>query len=151
MKLIPAAVGLLVVLAAAQLVRPERVNPAIDASRTIAAHAGTPGRLVAVLDRACGDCHSNATVWSRYTQIAPVSWLIAHGVSQGRKAVNFSEWDRYSPDVRRQLLRQSCRDASAGTMPGRPYTLLRPDARLSPQEVQTICAAASQAQAAGAF
>lgn len=151
MKLIQAAVAVIVVLAAAQLVRPERVNPAIDTTRTIAAQAGTTGGLVAVLDRACGDCHSNATVWSRYTQIAPVSWLIAHGVTQGRKAVNFSEWGRYSPDVRRQLLLQSCRDASAGTMPGRPYTLLRPDARLSGLDVETICAAARGAQSANAF
>jgi len=151
MKLMQAAVVMIVVFAAAQLVRPERVNPAVDASRTIAADAGTARGLAAVLDRACGDCHSNTTVWSRYTQIAPVSWLIAHGVTQGRKAVNFSEWGRYSPDVRRQLLLQSCRDASAGTMPGRPYTLLRPDARLSGQDVETICAAARQAQAATAF
>ena len=150
MKFIQAAVALIVVFAAAQLVRPERVNPAIDASRTIAATTGTPHGLVAVLDRACGDCHSNATVWSRYTQIAPVSWLIAHGVTAGRKAVNFSEWGRYSPDVRRQLLRQSCHDAAAGTMPGRPYTLLRPEARLSAGDVETICAAARQSQAANA-
>jgi len=151
MKLMQAAVVMIVVFAAAQLVRPERVNPAVDASRTIAADAGTASGLAAVLDRACGDCHSNTTVWSRYTQIAPVSWLIVHGVTQGRKAVNFSEWGRYSPDVRRQLLLQSCRDASAGTMPGRPYTLLRPDARLAGQDVETICAAARQAQAATAF
>lgn len=27
--------------------------------------------------RACADCHSNATVWPWYTNVAPASWLIA--------------------------------------------------------------------------
>ena len=134
-----------VAFAAAQLVRPERTNPATDSTRTIQAYAGTA--LVAVLDRACGDCHSNATVWARYTQIAPLSWVIAGGVTRGRKALNFSEWGAYSPDERRELLDVSCLDASDGSMPMRPYLLLRPEARLSAQDVAIICAAARQAGA----
>ena len=35
---------------------------------------------------------------------------------------------------------------SDGTMPGR-YTLVRPDTRLSPRDVETMCAAARQAAA----
>jgi heme-binding protein len=142
-----AAVLFFVVFAAAQLVRPERSNPATDASRTIQAHVGTASGLVAVLDRACSECHSNTTVWPWYTQIAPVSWLMAYGVAEGRKAVNFSEWGAYQPEVQRMLLVASCQDASEGKMPGRPYTLLRPEARLSTQDVETICAAARQAEA----
>jgi len=141
-RFIKAVVVLVGAFAAAQLVRPERANPPTDPRRTIQAHAGTSSELVAVLDRACGDCHSNGTVWQRYTQVAPVSWVIVHGVAEGRRAVNFSEWAGYPPDVQRQLLTQSCRAASSGAMPGRPFTLLRPDARLSPQDVETICAAA---------
>src|SRR5512144_989118 len=106
-----AAVVFVVVFAAAQLVRPERKNPATDASRTIQAHWGTASGLVAVLDRACSDCHSNGTVWPWYTQIAPVSWLMAYGVTAGRKAVNFSEWAAYPPEQQRALLVASCRDA----------------------------------------
>ena len=48
-----AAVVFIILFAAAQLVRPERENPATDASRTIQAHAGTTSELVAVLDRSC--------------------------------------------------------------------------------------------------
>ena len=137
------AVVIIVVFAAAQLVRPERANPPIDPSRTIQAHAGIPTGLVAVLDRACGDCHSNATAWPWYTQIAPVSWLMATGVKKGRNVLNFSEWAAYPPARQRELLDQSCRDASAGKMPG-AYTLVRPVTRLSTQDVETICAAARQ-------
>src|SRR6266571_5763861 len=112
-RLKEAAVAFVVVFAAAQLVRPERANPATDVSRTIQAHAGTATELVAVLDRACRDCHSNGTVWPRYTQVAPLSWLMAYGVREGRKAVNFSEWAAYPPERQRTLLVESCRDVTA--------------------------------------
>jgi len=136
-----AAVVFVAVFAAAQLVRPLRANPATDASRTIGPH--TSRELSAVLDRSCRDCHSNATVWPRYTQVAPLSWLMSYAVTNGRKAVNFSEWSGYSPDVQRMLLEASCQDASSGKMPGL-YAVLQPETRLSDKDVDTICAAARQ-------
>ena len=148
-RLKQAAIIFVVVLAAAQLIRPERANPATVASRTINANVGTAGGLVAVLDRSCRDCHSNGTVWRWYTQVAPVSWLMAYGVTAGRKAVNFSEWTAYPRDVQRALLSASCQDVSTGKMPG-AYTLVRPETRLSAEDIETICAAARHADAESA-
>jgi hypothetical protein len=144
-----AVVVFVVAFAAAQFVRPERTNPDTDPSGTIGAHPGTASGLAPILDRACGDCHSNATVWPSYTQIAPVSWLMAYAVTQGRKAVNFSEWGGYSSEQRRLLLDMSCQDVMSGRMPS-VYTLLRPETRLSAQDIGTICAAARGAAAKGA-
>ena len=138
------AIVIVAVFAAAQLVRPERTNPTTDVSRTIQAHMPTGSGLVAVLDRSCRDCHSNGTVWPWYTQVAPLSWLMAQAVREGRNVVNFSEWAAYQPAQQRLLLALSCEDATNGKMPG-AYTLLRPETRLSPQDVETICAAARQA------
>lgn len=135
------AVVLVLVFAAAQFVRPGRANPVTDARRTIQAQVGPESPLAAVLDRSCRDCHSNRTTWPRYTQVAPVSWLMAYGVAKGRRAVNFSEWASYSPEQQRRLLIQSCEDVSEGKMPG-PYTLIHPETRLSAQDIATICAAA---------
>jgi Haem-binding domain len=135
------AVILVVLFAAAQLIRPARANPPTDPRRTIGAQVGTASPLMSVLDRSCRDCHSNATVWPWYTEVAPLSWLMARGVSEGRRAVNFSEWGTYSPSQQRVLLAASCDDASAGRMPG-PWTWLHPEARLSSQDIETICAAA---------
>ena len=141
-----AAAVFVILFAAAQLIRPDRANPATDATRTIHAHVGTTRELAAVLDRSCGDCHSNNTKWPWYTQLAPLSWLMAGAVTEGRKAVNFSEWASYPADVQRVLLLASCEDATSGTMPG-PYTLVRPDTKLSPSDIETICAASRQAEA----
>jgi hypothetical protein len=134
--------GLIVAFAAAQLIRPERTNPTIDPIHSIQAKAGTSTAFVAVLRRACSDCHSNETVWSRYTEVAPASWLIAYGVAEGRKAVNFSDWTAYPAERQRELLVEACQDATSGKMPGSAYTMLRPEARLSARDVETICSAA---------
>jgi heme-binding protein len=144
-----AAVVFLVTFAAAQFVRPGRTNPPTDPGRTIQAHPGTTAELAAVLDRACRDCHSNGTVWPWYTEVAPVSWLMAYGVAEGRRAVNFSNWAAYQPERQTMLLVKSCEDARAGKMPG-PYTLLHPETRLSPHDLETICAAARKADASTA-
>jgi hypothetical protein len=149
-RLKQAAIAFLVILAAAQFIRPDRTNPPIDPSRTIAAHAGTSKDLVAVLDRACSDCHSNATVWPWYTEIAPLSWLMAYGVKHGRETVNFSEWMTYSPARQRILLAQSCADMSSGKMPG-PYALLHPEMRVSPEDIEAVCAAARETTAASSL
>ena len=119
-RLRQAAVVFVVLFAVSQLIRPDRTNPPTDISRTIQAQVGTASGLAAVLDRSCRDCHSNNTVWPSYAQVAPLSWLMARGVAEGRKAVNFSEWGGYSPAARRTLLSVSCDDVSSGKMPG-PY------------------------------
>lgn len=133
------ALGFLIVLVLAQLIRPERSNPATEPSRTIQSQSA---ELAAILDRSCGDCHSNNTVWPWYTQVAPLSWLMSYGVKAGRKAVNFSEWAGYSPEQQRVLLNQSCQDVTQGKMPGSAWISLHHEARLSVQEIAVICRAA---------
>ena len=139
-------IGVIVLFAAAQLIRPNRTNPPTSESRTLQAQVGPASGLVAVLDRSCGDCHSNNTVWPWYSEIAPLSWLMAYAVNEGRKVVNFSEWTAYTPDQQVTLLAQSCSDVSQHKMPG-AYTWVRPATKLSPQDIDVICAAPGQLHA----
>ena len=132
------------ILGAAQLVRPKQTNPAIDPRRTLRSMMGTTSAVAATIDRSCGDCHSNATEWRWYTQVAPLSWIMVRAVDQGRKAVNFSEWTAYPPAQRRALLALSCLDAMNGKMPMQAYLRFRSDAQLSPRDIETICAASRQ-------
>ena len=139
-RLKQAVVVFVVIIAAAPFIRPTYTNPPTDPSRTIQAHVRN-----AVLDRSCNDCHSNGTAWTTwpwYTRVAPLSWVVAGGVNEGRKAVNFSEWAGYSPERRQILLARSCDDATKGKMPGRAWERVNPATRLSAQDVETICAAA---------
>jgi hypothetical protein len=139
------AIVLLGVFAAAQLIRHSRENPRTDPKSAIAAHYAVSSSFVSVLDRSCNACHSNSTAWPWYTEIAPLSWYAVGAVKKARQSVNFSNWDRYSPDQRRQLLQASCVAASNGAMPGGFYTALEPKARLSAEDIRTICGAAQVA------
>lgn len=88
----------------------------------------------ASFDRSCGDCHSHATRWPWYSHVAPVSWLIAHDVEEGREHFNVSEWGlprRNDGDEASEKLRD-------GDMPPRVYLLAHPEARLSAAEREVL-------------
>ena len=123
--------GLLVAgFASASLVRPQRANLNTDPSHTIRANFAS-SNVGPVLDRSCGECHSNTTSTRWYTKVSPFSLLIARGAREGRMAVNFSEWTAYSPEQQRAFLVASCLDARSAKMPMPAYLRFRPDAVLS--------------------
>lgn len=134
-----AAVGLALLFAAAQFVRPARVNPPRVAGRPIESHVAVPPEVAAVLDRSCADCHSNQTAWPWYSHVAPASWFVVDHVNHGRRHLNFSDWARYAPREAEDMLRQICRTARGGSMPLDSYTLLHRRARLSTRDVETLC------------
>lgn len=79
--------------------------------------------------RACFDCHSNETVWPWYSSIAPMSWLVQRDVDEGRRKLNYSEWDRPQKEAS-----ESAKSVRKGEMPPWYY----PWARLSPAERETL-------------
>jgi len=118
--------GLVIALVVAQAVRIERSNP------PLAGDVAAPPAVAAVLRRACYDCHSNETVWPWYAAVAPVSWLLARDVREGRAELNFSAWDRYDATKRRKRLKESAEEVTEGEMPPWTYVLVHPAARLDP-------------------
>ncbi|MEO8032731.1 MAG: heme-binding domain-containing protein [Gemmatimonadota bacterium] len=120
------AVGALIVaLVGIQLVPVDRINPPTETEVPASA------QVRAVLRRACYDCHSNETVWPWYSRVAPVSWLVADDVHEGREELNFSTWNRYTAEQQRKKLNKSGEEVAEGEMPPRLYLPLHPDARLT--------------------
>jgi mono/diheme cytochrome c family protein len=87
----------------------------------------------ALVVRACYDCHSNETVWPWYSHVAPMSWLLQRDVDEGRRKLNFSEWDRPQKEAR-----ESAKAVRKGEMPPWYYTPVHPDARLTAAETQAL-------------
>ncbi len=83
--------------------------------------------------RACGDCHSNLTVWPWYSHVAPVSWLVQHDVDEGRAEFNVSEYDR--PKQEGHEAAQMIRD---GEMPPWFYLPLHAEARLDDDDRKAL-------------
>lgn len=84
--------------------------------------------------RACFDCHSNETVWTWYSNIAPVSWLIVHDVEEGRSRLNFSEWNH----LQGEGIEEAGEVIMEGEMPPAQYLLLHPNATLSSTEKEQL-------------
>lgn len=88
-----------------------------------------------LFERACADCHSNRTRWPWYAHVAPVSWLVAHDVAEGREHLNVSEWHREQEDAA-----EAAEEVRAGRMPYRGYALTHSEARLGPEEKRALIA-----------
>jgi Haem-binding domain len=89
-----------------------------------------PPEVVAILKRACYDCHSHEVRWPWYSRIAPVSWLVARDVVEGRKGINFSEWPEDEED--RAFSREQTWDSvESGEMPLWFYLPVHPEANLT--------------------
>ena len=78
--------------------------------------------------RACFDCHSNETIWTWYSNVAPVSWLVQRDVNEGRQRLNFSDWGRVREmdDIPRVV--------QNGQMPMPIFLIMHPEARLTQAE-----------------
>jgi len=100
--------------------------------------ATIPVEVQQILERKCGDCHSESTHWPVYSQFAPASWLMEHDVFEGRGQLNLSRWEEYSRESQIDLLTKIGSEARSGEMPLRHYLLLHPKARLTTEEQQLL-------------
>jgi cytochrome c551/c552 len=125
-------VGLVAILLAIQLVPVERENPPVTGV------IDAPAEVVAILERACYDCHSNKTVWPWYSHVAPVSFLVADDVEEAREHLNFSEWDRLSAAERSEAIEEIWEEVEEDEMPLWFYTPLHPEAKLSDADRETL-------------
>jgi cytochrome c551/c552 len=124
--------GLIALLIVLQFFPVEQSNPAERGKFR------APADVEAVLRRACYDCHSHETVWPWYAKIAPLSFLLANDVKEGRREVNFSTWETYNDQRRARKLKEIVKEVQSGDMPPWYYVPLHPDAKLSPTDRQAI-------------
>jgi mono/diheme cytochrome c family protein len=131
--LVVAAV-LLVGFVAIQFVPVQRTNPLI-----VTQLDWDSAQTQALAQRACMDCHSNETRWPWYAYVAPVSWLVAHDVEDGRREMNFSQLSMDANSLGRVSQRIQ-RAIQSGNMPPAQYFPTHPDARLTADEKLALIA-----------
>lgn len=132
-KLKLAILALAVILLIAQAFPVDKNNPPVIGD------VQAPPEVKLILVKSCYGCHSNETTWPWYSNIFPVSWLVANDVHEGRRELNFSVWDEYSHAKRQKKLHEIQEEVASGAMP--PWYYIYPmhmDARLSPAEHRMI-------------
>lgn len=138
-----AALAVLLSGAGAQLIQPDRQNPAVVAEHSIWNAGGVDSRVAGVLRRACADCHSNETQWPWYSRVSPISWFVARHVRDGRAKLNFSEWNGGSPDLTEEIYESVAKNK----MPLPGYSIIHRGARLTPADREILRAWADGALA----
>ncbi|MBT8206650.1 MAG: heme-binding domain-containing protein [Acidimicrobiia bacterium] len=123
---------LVVAFVAIQFVPVDRSNPPVTMDVV------APAEVRSVLRQSCYDCHSNESNWPWYSYVAPVSWLVAKDVREGREHLNFSTWDRYTTDERSEFVAEAYEEAVEGEMPLPIYLTMHNDARLSREDRQVL-------------
>ncbi len=119
-------------LIAAQLVPVPRDNPPVKAE------IRAPAEVQRVFERACYDCHSYETRWPWYSRLAPVSWLVAYDVKEGREHLNFSRWGELRPKDRAHAREEVAEVIEEGEMPPWFYLPLHPEARLGSRDRELL-------------
>ncbi len=126
--------GLVALLLIIQLIPVNRDNPLSDEKLEIDA----PLEIIKILKNSCYDCHSNQTNWPFYSYIAPVSWLVAQDVKNGRKEFNLSEWSILPARKREEIKKEMIEEVKENKMPLPIYLIMHPEAKLSDQQRQIL-------------
>ena len=132
-------IGVVVFLVVAQFIRPLPANLPVNPQKTLASSSNLPPDVAAVFNRACRDCHSSTTTWPWYSQVAPVSWMLASHVKEGRRELNIDQWADYTTKRKLRKLDAICKEVKQGDMPLWSYLLIHHDARLSGDDVKLLC------------
>ncbi|MCX7798559.1 MAG: heme-binding domain-containing protein [Melioribacter sp.] len=117
---------------AIQFIKVDRSNPRVTAD------INASSELKSILKNSCYDCHSNETKWPWYSYIAPISFLIVNDVNEGRKELNFSEWENYDSSRKLKLKNEIWEEVEKGRMPLRFYTFLHPNSNIDYMKKQVI-------------
>ena len=122
-------IALIIVLVGIQFIPVERTNPPVKNE------IDAPADVKAILKKTCYNCHSNETNWVWYTKIAPASFLAVSDVNDGRKHLNFSEWDINKEVKAKEEIWDEVREEQ---MPPWQYRIFHSESKLTQEEKDII-------------
>jgi hypothetical protein len=114
-----------------QFFKPTKNISAQPQPNAIEQHYAVPENVRSVLQTACYDCHSNNTRYPWYNNVQPVEWWLASHVNDGKRHLNFDEFNLYPVGKKKKKLSQIKETLEKDEMPLSSYTLIHTDAKLS--------------------
>ena len=129
---------LLVVFIGIQFIPTERNQSEIVPETDFLLVNNTPKNIEKLLLVSCYDCHSNNTEYPWYNKIQPAAWFLEDHIKEGKKELNFSEWDDYSNRRKNSKLKSIISQIRDEEMPLFSYTLVHGDAVFSESEKELV-------------
>lgn len=126
--------GLFIII---QFFQPNR-NIAPITEDDIFAQVKTPDSIKNKIIASCYDCHSNQTKYPWYNKVAPLSWMIADHIQNGKEELNFSVWGTLSKREQLGVLNGISSVLEDKSMPLPSYLKLHNEARFSIEETEAI-------------
>jgi hypothetical protein len=117
---------------AIQFIRPPLDHPPVRAD------LNAPPEVKAIFRRACYDCHSNETRLAWFDLPAPAYWMVVKDVNEGRKALNFSNFDSLPGGVQAAKYFECIMQMEQHAMPLNSYTFLHHGGRISAAELDRL-------------
>jgi cytochrome c len=121
-----------------------RVHPFGDAGLFIttspAHHSSIPPQVDAILASKCADCHSEYSRPHFYGRLAPASWLMERDIVEGRKHLDLTAWDTYTPDTQQTLQSLILKEVKSSEMPLPQYRAIHRSSAITAADQQTLSA-----------
>ncbi|HTL80934.1 MAG TPA: heme-binding domain-containing protein [Bacteroidia bacterium] len=129
---------LLILFVAIQFYRPSRNTGSADGPNDITHYTTVSPEVKTVLETSCYDCHSDHTEYPWYTNIQPVGWWMAGHVSDGKRALNFSQFTTYGIQRKMRKFKQIADEINEGEMPLDSYLWIHRYAILTDAQKKTV-------------
>jgi hypothetical protein len=133
-------IALAIVLVIIQFVRIDKTNPVALLENDFIEIVKPNAEIASMIMSSCYDCHSSQSKYPWYSNIAPVSWLVKNHINEGREHFNFSAWDMYSMQDRKEILHECAEEVEEKVMPMKPFLLMHGEAKLSDKQRATLVA-----------
>lgn len=132
------AFALLLILVAMQFFHPEKNLARGDHTAAFLIETNPSSDIQTLLMESCYDCHSNETRYPWYNNVAPISYWLADHIKDGKKHLNFSEWDGYTVKEKEHKIEEIIKMVGTGEMPLKEYTWTHEEAKLSEEQRNEI-------------
>ncbi|APG65370.1 cytochrome C [Tenacibaculum todarodis] len=141
------ALVLLIILLISQFFGPEKNEGDVNAVSVFIAETNPPENVQKILKESCFDCHSNTTSYPWYNKITPVNYWLANHVKDGKKHLNFSEWNSYSLKRKEHKMKEVWEEVEKKKMPLDSYTWTHAEANLTPTQIEAVVVWGKKVQA----
>ncbi len=129
--------ALLVIFLVMQAFRPTK-NLSANTENDISVSYAVPTEVKTILAKACNDCHSNKTEYPWYANIQPVAFWLNDHVVDGKRHMNFNEFNKYRIAKQYKKLEECIDEVKDGEMPLESYTMIHKNAILTEAEKTTL-------------
>jgi len=131
-------ISALIVLVVIQVFSIDKTNPTSDPVNDLFSDQNISQDIQLLIKNTCADCHSNNSTYPWYTNIEPISWWIKGHIKNGRKKLNFSNWNSFDNKKKNHLKHECVEVLEEKRMPLTLYALGHPKARLSDSQRKSL-------------